>query len=238
MHRYQISEVIPYYQPIVDLQSGKVVMYEALARFLDHNGSGISPLNMEQLFCDDGFSMDVFKKMLPDAVRMANSNIDIAVNIEASSLGNDFFMLLENVFERFPNIAGYLSFEVTERTIGRDIKALAEHIEVVRAFGAKVVLDDFGTGAANFECLEAIRFDQVKIDGQFLKGSANSTGGLKRLKLFVDLLKSYNVPIVGEHIENSEIEMIAKNLTIDYGQGYFYGKPSPTISNESQRMYA
>lgn len=238
MDQYQIKQVIPYYQPIVELKSGKILMYESLARLIDYNGHGINSSNMNELFSDPGFSWKVLQKMLPEVVRHAGDGIEIAINVEASSFGDKFNKLLETLFNSCPQVAGFLHFEITERSIGRDIAALSEHVDLIKSMGAKVVLDDFGTGASNFECLEQIKFDHVKIDGQFLKAAAVDKFCHKRLVLFVDLLKSYGVPIVGEHIENIDIETIAKKMGIDYGQGYFYGKPEPMIKGEKIILYA
>lgn len=238
MHDYQIKQVIPYYQPIVDMKSGKILMYESLARLMDYNGNGINSSNMNDLFSDPSFSWKVLQKMLPEVVRYAGAGIEIAINIEASSFGDKFNNMLENLFNSSPQIAGFLHFEITERSIGRDIAGLSEHVDLIKSMGAKVVLDDFGTGASNFECLEQIRFDHVKIDGQFLRAAVSDKSCHRRLALFVDLLKSYSAPIVGEHVENIEIEMIAKKMGIDYGQGYFYGKPEPTIKGEKIILYA
>lgn len=229
MRKYSISSIVLHYQPIVRLSSGEIAMYECLARFIDTEGNGLGPIDLEQLFEAPEFLRDLFEKTLPKIVQHAKDNITVAVNVDVCSLSDQFFCYIERFFNDHPGISEYIHFEITEKNIVKGLGGLREHIEHIRKLGIKVVLDDFGTGGANIECLEKIRFDLVKIDGQFLKAGIKSESGYNRLKLIVDILRSYETPIVGEHIENKEIEAIAKKLLIDYGQGHYYGMPKPII---------
>lgn len=229
MKKYVIADIIPYYQPIVDLGSGEVVMHECLARFVGSDGKRLSPAEISHHFEDPVFLWELFESIFPKLTRHAcNSNI-ISVNIDVCSITERFFHYIEASFNKFPNLVHHINFEVTERNIGKNIAQLCEYVTEIQKLGAKVVLDDFGTGGANIECLESINFDHVKIDGQFLKGAMISQSGYRRLQIIVDLLKSYAMPIVAEHIENDKIESIAKLMGIDYAQGYLYGAPTPLL---------
>lgn len=221
--------MILHYQPIIQLSSGEIAMYECLARFIDTNGNGIGPNDILELFENPEFLWDIFERTLPRVAAHAKNTITVAINVDVCSMSERFFQHIEDFFHAHPGVARYIHFEVTEKNIVKGLGALQGHIEHIKKLGVKVVLDDFGTGGANIECLEKIRFDLVKIDGHFLKASVKSEVGYNRLKLIVEILKSYKTPIVGEHIENREIEAIAKELRIDYGQGHYYGMPKPII---------
>lgn len=229
MKRYSISEVVPYYQPIVQLSTGKTVMYECLARFIKTDGTRMGPMDISDLFENPEFLWDIFEKLFPKIMEHASQKNAIAINIDVCSITERFFYFVEHLFHHHPHIAPHIHFEVTEKNITKGMGELKSNIEQIQKMGSKVVLDDFGTGGANIECLEMVKFDHVKIDGQFLKAGAANPSGYKRLKLIVELLKSYHTPIVGEHIENSGVEAIAKALGIDYGQGYLYGQAAPLI---------
>lgn len=242
MKRYSITEVVPYYQPIVQLSTGETIMYECLARFIRTDGNRMIPSDINHLFESPEFLWDIFEKLFPKIIEHAQQKITIAINIDVCSITERFFYFVEHLFQTYPNIAPHIHFEVTEKNITKGMGELKANIELIQRMGSKVVLDDFGTGGANIECLEMVKFDHVKIDGQFLKAGAKTASGYKRLKLIVELLKSYNTPIVGEHIENSGVEAIAKALGIDYGQGYLYGQANPIISRTnvttSHKQYA
>lgn len=242
MKRYSITEVVPYYQPIVQLSTGETVMYECLARFMKNDGTKMYPGDINHLFENPEFLWDIFEKLFPKIIEHAHQKITIAINIDVCSITERFFYFVEHLFQIHPEIASHIHFEVTEKNITKGMGELKSNIEQIQKMGSKVVLDDFGTGGANIECLEMVKFDHVKIDGQFLKAGAKTASGYKRLKLIVELLKSYNTPIVGEHIENAGVEAIAKALGIDYGQGFLYGEAKPLISspntNAPYKQYA
>lgn len=231
MRKYSIASLVPHYQPIIKLSSGEPAMYECLARFIDANGHGVGPVDIATLFENPEFLWDIFEKTLPKVALYAENNITIAVNVDVCSMGDRFFSHIERFFHDHPDATQYIHFEVTEKNIVKGIGELRENIDRIQKLGIKVALDDFGTGGANLECLEVARFDLVKIDGQFLKASVKSTCGYNRLKLIVEILRSYETPIVGEHIENKDIAEIAKELLIDYGQGHYYGMPKPIIED-------
>lgn len=233
MRRYGIRDLVLHYQPIVWIPTGEVAMYECLARFIDANGQGISPDDINHLFDEPEFLWDIFEKTLPRVGRYAKEDISISINVDVTSLSDRFFYFIEHFFHAHPDIAKLIHFEVTEKNIIKGLGSLIGHIKAIQKLGIKVVLDDFGTGGANIECLEKARFDLVKIDGMFMKNSVLNFTCYERLKKIVELLKLYNTEIVGEHIETFEIEEVARTLKIEYGQGHFYGMPKPSIPSET-----
>jgi EAL domain-containing protein (putative c-di-GMP-specific phosphodiesterase class I) len=229
MKKYQLDFIVPHYQPIVRLSDRKIVMYECLARFIDNNGNGVGPLDLEHLFEDKSFLWNLFDQSFPSIIANAHKDITISVNIDVSSLTPKFFTLIENLAHMHSDITKNIHFEITEKNILKGLSALPELVQHLRHIGYKAVLDDFGTGGANLECLERIKFDLIKIDGQFLIGASTSKEGLKRLENIVGLLKCYGTELVAEHIENETIAKIAQDLNICYGQGHFFGVPAPVI---------
>lgn len=230
MKKYSIIAVEAHYQPIIRLKDGKTTMYECLARFRRTDGVKIAPGHILHLFNDHDFLWSVFKQIFPQIVEHTQKNIQISVNLDVYTITDKFFYFIEEYFVRFPSMAQNVHFEVTEQNIIKGLGGLAEKILAIKKFGAKVVLDDFGTGGANIECLELVDFDYVKIDGRFIKSAEENKNGLKKLQLIVNLLKSYNTPIIGEHIETYKSEAIAHKLGIDYGQGFLYGYAEPILA--------
>lgn len=230
MEKYSIIAVEPHYQPIICLKSGETAMYECLARFRRTDGIKIAPAHISHLFSDHEFLWNVFKEIFPQIVEHTNKNIQISVNLDVYTITDDFFYFIKGYFLKFPSMVQNVHFEVTEQNIIKGLGDLAEKIQAIQNLGAKVVLDDFGTGGANIECLELVNFDYVKIDGRFIRAAETNSLGFKKLRLIVDLLKSYNAPIIGEHIENYVSEDIAHKLGIDYGQGFLYGYAEPMLT--------
>lgn len=229
MKSFGLRSILPHYQPIVRLSDKEVVMYECLARFIDNNGNGVGPLDLEHLFEDKSFLWNLFDQSFPSIIANMHKDVAISVNIDVSSLTPKFFTLIENLAYMHSDITKNIHFEITEKNILKGLDSLPELIQHLRHIGYKAVLDDFGTGGANLECLERIKFDLIKIDGQFLIGASKSKEGFKRLENIVGLLKCYDTDLVAEHIENETIAKIAQDLDICYGQGFLFGMPAPVI---------
>lgn len=238
MNRYAIAWVIPHYQPIVRLSDRKVVMYECLARFINKDGVGVGPADIDHLFDDPEFLWDLLEKTIPSILTQYRGACDtsISINIDPCSLGDRFFYFFEHLFHRHPSFAKFIHFEIAERNINKAINCLAEYVTQIQRMGSQVFLDDFGTGSANIDVLQRVRFDCVKIDGQYLTGAAKTEDGMEKLELIVKLLKIYNTKIVGEHIENERILNIAKGFGIDFGQGHLFGFPRPTITDNNDTL--
>lgn len=233
MKSFELQLLIPHYQPIVRLSDRKVVMHECLARFIDKDGHGVGPLDLEHLFEDEDFLWNLFIQSFPLVVVNAHESITITVNIDVSSLTPKFFTYIEHFAHTNPTLVKNIHFEITEYNILKSLKFLPEYIQRIRSIGYKVLLDDFGTGGANLECLEQIKFDFIKIDGSFLIEASKNKEVLKRLEIIVELLKCYETELVAEHIENETIAQIAQDLGIDYGQGHLFGMPAPAIIKQS-----
>lgn len=231
MNRYAIAGLIPHYQPIVRLSDKKIVMYECLARFINNEGNGIGPNDITHLFDNQEFLWDLLEKTIPSLLShfIGSCEASISINVDPCSLGDRFFYFFEHLFHKHPDFAKFIHFEITEKNIYKALDSLNEHVTRLQSLGTHVFLDDFGTGSANLDVLKRVRFDCVKIDGQFLTGAAKNPDEFEQLELIVKLLKSHQTKIVGEHIENEHIFNIAKNLNIDYGQGHYFGFPRPTI---------
>lgn len=218
-----LTTLIPHYQPIVSLHDRSIVSYECLARFITEDGKIMSPDDLLDLFADRHFLNDLFYKSF-FATISEELHVPIAFNLVVLIINPGLINVLENIALCHPHLVHYLHFEITEHNIVRGMGTLPAYVNTLRGLGYKVILDDFGTGGASIECLERIRFDIIKIDGQFLKNAVNSTGRA-RLKAIVKLLKNEKVELVAEHIETEQIARFAQEIGIEYGQGYLFGRP-------------
>lgn len=220
-----VATFIPHYQPIVSLRNKKISKYEMLARFISGDGYALNPIDMADMFDDAAF----LKELLTQSIHVMSAsthNQKVSINIDPICFEQSFaYDLLDSV----PNeLCSRIDFEITERDIGNNLNTLVNAVPQLRKRGFKVSMDDFGSGAANFRCLEKVKFDAIKIDGYFLK-NARTSSGLSKLRSMVEFLRHYEVELIAEHIEDEEIAMIAEGLGFDYGQGFYYGMPKPKI---------
>ncbi|SIS40378.1 EAL domain-containing protein [Insolitispirillum peregrinum] len=227
------------YQPIVDLKAWSVHHYEALARmqqgerlFLPARFIGFA----EDFGVVNEFDTMVVKKAIAAlrAGKKLHGSAQIAVNLSGKSLSNEafvhglFLLLLEN-----RDILPRMMFELTESSELADLESANKILQKIRSFGCKVSIDDFGAGAAAFNYLKALKVDYVKIDGSYILDAFHTTHGKPFLKAIAHLCRDMNIQSIGEMVEDSRTMWLLKEVGVDFGQGYFFGRPLPDITGFS-----
>lgn len=220
------------YQPIVHMKKGTTHHFEALTRF---DLPDIMKSQWEMIrFAEDVGLIDDFDKAvvqraigkIRELIRQGGSP-GIAVNLSGRSLSNPEFVLhLVSTLKGNTDLKKYLSLEITESARIEDLDALAEVVQEIRSVGFKVYLDDFGAGAAGFQYLKSLKVDAVKIDGAYIKDAINSSEDRAFLRSMVGLCKDLGITTVGEWVETKDHADLLAELGVDYGQGYYYGKPT------------
>lgn len=221
------------YQPIVDLQTNQIHHYEALSRFETTAGG---PSTFETItFAEEvgmiaDYDMAVLLRAI-DKIRAMRKQMvapQIAINVSGRSLSNAHFMEeVARLLGQGPDLIESLSLEITESAKITDLDALATQLAAIRGWGYKVYLDDFGAGVSGFQYLRALQVDALKIDGQYIKDALDSEMDRAFLKAMVSLCRELRITTVGEWIETAAHAYLLKAIGIDYGQGYYFGKPTP-----------
>ncbi|WP_323666827.1 EAL domain-containing protein [Aliarcobacter butzleri] len=98
-------------------------------------------------------------------------------------------------------------------------------MEEIKTLGCKVAIDDFGTGYSNFEHLLKMNVNYLKIDASLIKNITKDENSRKITKTIVEFAKSLNLKTIAEFVENKEIFDMAKDLGVDYSQGYYFSAP-------------
>jgi EAL domain-containing protein (putative c-di-GMP-specific phosphodiesterase class I) len=220
------------YQPVVSLASNDVHHYEALARF-PHKGLDTSPYETisfaERTSIIDDFDLAVFYKVTDTLIEMEkHGNLrHLAINISGKSMSQQRF--LDKLLARLAQIQRFsemLSFELTESFKIENLEETAQNIDKIRAYGFKVYLDDFGSDAAGFQYLKALNIDALKIDGSYIRNALNSKKDRALLVAITALCKELKIKTVAEWVETPAIAKLVKDVGVDLGQGYYFGRPS------------
>lgn len=232
------------FQPIVELSTGAVHHFEALARF-----DGKPPTDTirmaEELGLISGFDLAVAEKAIQMLRRPGYGLTKLAINVSGLSLGGDEYVQgLLRMTSAFPDIRARLMVEVTETAALADMDAATRRLGDLRRVGIKVCLDDFGAGAASFDYLRRLQLDTVKIDGAFVRdldGGARSSTLIGHL---VELCGDLGLATVGEMVETQAQADILRGLGVRYGQGWLFGRPSadpvapPSVLPRARRIGA
>lgn len=233
----KIPGIIYHFQPIVSPTDGNIAYYEMLLRV---SQSQLNGCNIESFISNlelTGKIVSLDRQGVLTALRMIKSNsfsmnIPIAINISPDTIHSKNFMsFLEDCLSRSHN-PELLYFEITERTEIKDITIVSRFINIVHDYGGKVAIDDFGSGYTNFDLIENLDLDYIKIDGQYIMNM-----DLDFIKRVSEAAGKKNIAVVAERIETVKEMLLVKPL-VDWVQGYFIAKPSaiPLAINNTREV--
>ena len=222
--------IVPYFQPIIDNKTGKIVKYEALARMID-KGEVISPF----FFLEVAKKAKLYSKI---TTIILDKTLDIfkdfpqyecSINLSTEDILNE-----ETRTYIYEKLESYLHpskivFEITETTEIIDFEIIMKFIRKVRTFGVKISIDDFGTGYANFEYILNLEVDYIKIDGSLIKHIDVDEESRILTEAIIVFSKKLGTKTIVEFVHNQDIYHEVVALGADYSQGYFIGRPEPFI---------
>ena len=213
------------FQPIIDLATGKIVHFEALASF--GGGSDRSPYELITFAENTGLIWDFDYAMgqkLLDWLSQANKlgqRYRFALNLSGKSVSNPAFLKeLQSLLARNEEVRDQLIIEITESARIKDLNQTIAFIQVFRGAGHLVCLDDFGAGAAALRYLHDLDVDIAKIDGQYIQGALRGGKNKAFLKAIAGLCSELGVETVAEMVENEKTVAIVKECGIGFAQGY------------------
>lgn len=220
------------YQPIVDLNDGRIVGCEVLARFEDTFGS-LSPVDFVPEIERQGLTWNFTEKAIFSAFNQLNRLDDLP---DGFRVNVNFFPhdLYRNLSRSLPYIHPLQStrfslvVEVTEHT-HMDTQSAQESLAWLAEQGYGVAIDDFGTGYSNLDKLHQLNCQTIKIDQSFVADIVD--GGIKStfIAYMVDIARELNVKIVAEGVETEVQERELRQLGVHYAQGWRYGKPLTAV---------
>lgn len=225
----QKGNIIPFFQPIVDVQTQKIIKYEALVRL--HLGERIlSPSAFLEISQKIKLYPQITEIMIEKTFAyFAEKNMDFSINISFSDIFNEKTrgILFEKIEEY--GIASQLTIEILETMSNDDEKLVNDFIDKVYECGANIAIDDFGSGYANFEHMTGMHSDFMKIDGSLIKNIDKDKNARLVVETIIVFARKLNKKIIAEFVHSESVFAVVKELDIDYAQGYFFGKPEAEI---------
>ena len=217
------------YQPQVDLESGRLVGLEALARWTDADLGVVSPGEFIPIAEDTGLIVALGTWVLDEACRQAaewSLNVPISVNISPTQLLRpEFVDTVEATLKRHCLSPRYLKLELTERLSLRDPELAAQHLLGLRALGVTLSLDDFGAGQSAFASLLSLPLQELKLDRSLLARVTEDPASWQVLGALLALARGLNLPVVVEGVETPAQLNVLRALGCETVQGYLTGRP-------------
>ena len=221
--------IIPYFQPIVDAKTGEIFKYEALARLINDEGEVVTPYYFINESKEDKTFEAFTKQMMQKVFNVYSKNrIQISINITYENIMSDSMVLY--IKNRLENYGGEgITFEIVESEEILDYKLVEDFVVMIKEYGCKVSIDDFGSGYSNFTNILLLNVDYVKIDGSLIEKLHTDTNVLNIVKALIIFTKDAGMKTIAEFVSSNEISKIVQDLGIDYSQGYYYCEPkTPT----------
>ncbi len=228
------DELIPFFQPIVELRTGRLTGFEVLARWQHPAQGPILPRNFVRLAEHNGLIQEFTKQILQKAFLAAPllpGPLSLAINISAVQLRERAVVPFLRELAReadFP--LERLHIEITESAFLDSIEVAQAVTCELKELGCNLVLDDFGTGFSSLRYLQSLPFDTLKVDASFVRSMSEERESRKIVAAIVGLGHSLGLNIVAEGIETAEQAEALSVLGCRMGQGWLFGKPQPMTS--------
>ena len=223
-----------HYQPIMNLETGRISHHEALLRGFDEESKSLRTdlliLAAEQNGMIHKLDEQVIEAVFKHAAMLRKTGIDtsLAINLSGMSFTN-------------PNLVGHIRralrdhgippktivFEITETAALADIDASIQIMEALRAEGCSFALDDFGVGFSSLYYLKKLPVNFIKIDGSFVRNLREDSEHQVLIRALVDVARAFNLSTIAEFVESEEVATLLAKLGVDYAQGYHIEQPLP-----------
>jgi len=236
------GEIEPFFQPIVNLNTGAVAGFEALARWRHPKRGLVPPDEFLGLADEMGLMNDLGLMMMTQSARQlsewiqrhpAAGKLFCSVNLSVGEIERP--NLVEDVARVIAETGlprGALKLEVTEGDIMRDTATAAVILQKLKDAGASLALDDFGTGFSSLSYLARLPFDTLKIDRYFVLTMDKDEGSAKIVKSVVNLGRDLSLEVVAEGVENASLARLLLQAQCHYGQGFGYAPALPAQEAE------
>jgi diguanylate cyclase (GGDEF)-like protein len=228
------GEIKLYYQPKADLQTGRIVGVEALARW-DHPEFGIvGPSEFVPIAEQTGLITPLTSHVLDVALRQirewsnAGLELSIAVNLSARSfLDTQLAVEIPRLLARWEVDAQQLELEITESMLMTDPARAEATLTRLSQIGLTLSVDDFGTGYSSLANLKRLPVDVIKIDKSFVMEMAVDASDAAIVRSTIDLAHNLGLRVIAEGVESEDAWRHLEALGCDYAQGFFLSRPLP-----------
>jgi diguanylate cyclase (GGDEF)-like protein len=223
------------YQPIVDLNEGRVTGFESLLRW-QHPESGLtSPDAFLSIAMELGLMKSIGEWTLIEACRQLKvwqeqfprvRPLTVSVNFSIGQFAQDHLThLIQKVLERSGIDPSSVKLEITESEMMKNPEAAIKVLDEIKAQKIDTCLDDFGTGYSSLSHLQQLAIRFLKIDQSFVRRLGTEDDALAIVKTIITLAHQLGRQVIAEGVETAEHLVILRSLGCEYGQGYFFAKP-------------
>jgi PAS domain S-box-containing protein len=224
------DELVPFFQPVVELRTGHLNGFEILARWCHPHDGPILPGNFISLAEDNGLIDELTRQICQkafSATHLLPDELTFALNVSPIQMRDSRLpiQIRQNAEEAGCPLSR-LIIEITETALYHDLEQAKQVAGTLKAMGCRLALDDFGTGYSNLRHLQSLQFDQLKIDRSFVSGIITQRECRKIVAAIIGLGQSLDLEMIAEGVETEEQADMLIWLGCEVAQGWRYGKAS------------
>lgn len=220
------------YQPQVDIITGKIKGFEALARWTTAEGEMIPPTDFIPLAEELGLIIPMTEQFIASGLQQlqqwhdAGFDCGLSINLSARHLKEyDLVSFMNNALKQYQFKAGALEFELTESLLMDDIQTSLPLVTSLQNLGIELALDDFGTGYSSLKYLHQLPIHKLKIDRSFVSNLGKQPESEAIIETILSLSTYLDLKTVVEGVETEQQLTFIKQLKAQYVQGYYFSKP-------------
>jgi diguanylate cyclase (GGDEF)-like protein/PAS domain S-box-containing protein len=233
-HGIENNELLLYYQPKVEIASGRIVGAEALVRWRHPERGMVSPAEFIPIAEESGLILQISAWVLEAALCQAQiwqaaqlPLLKIAVNLSARDFSPDLAHRVESLLHSHDLAADWLELEITEGMLTHSSEEVIAMMDSLSKLGVKLALDDFGTGYSSLSYLKRFPIDTLKIDRSFVTGIPNDGNDCAIAGAIISMAQRLGHRVIAEGVETREQLMFLKSLGCQEIQGYLFSPPVP-----------
>jgi len=241
-HALDRDELLPFYQPKVDVRSGRIAGVEVLLRWNHPQRGFVSPVEFIPLAEENGMIIEFGEWILQTACRQNKiwqsaglPSVRVAVNVSARQFQDGRFLgILRGALTSSGLDPQFLTLELTENTIMENAQENLDTLYAIKEMGVKLSVDDFGTGYSSLSYLKQLPLDELKIDRSFILGIRSENDDAPIVTSIISMAHSLSLRVVMEGIENERQLIFCRERGCDEYQGFLFSKPIPGVEFASR----
>lgn len=225
----QEDRIIAYYQPIFDNITGEIVKYETLVRLLGIDNVIYLPAEFLEAARRSHFDGAITRAMVAQSfAAFEDLPYEFSINLTVRDmLSPDVHRFLHETIAANPATARRLVVEILESEGIENYREVKQFLTVMKESGVKVAIDDFGSGYSNFDHILKLEVDYIKLDASLIRNLDTDRNAQIIVKTIVGFSKELGLKTISEHVHTPEVHEAARNLGVDFSQGFFLGRPGP-----------
>ncbi|WP_199609829.1 EAL domain-containing protein [Flocculibacter collagenilyticus] len=229
---FQNDLIQPYFQPVIDLSSGQILHYECLARIVREDGTVLNAQEFIHVVNRSRMDGELTRVMFTKAAEyFKNTSKAWSINVTAQDMLdphlNGFFQEYLSVYPQSDRI----TFELLETEAIDNFAEVANFIKMVKAFDARVVIDDFGVGYSNISNVLKLRVDGIKLDGSLCKNIRTDKNVQLYIRHIAEFADKLGIMLIAEYVEDKQSLEALEKYGVTIAQGYYLAEPHATAQD-------